>query len=167
MIRYTLKPRLAPIADSRHAEDDRCPDGGNNPLTRKQKSRLSILARKAFTHQQIQGVSPEDWRHDTAISACGFRISEASQKHWADLQSAFQDLAGEEGKAFRTQVRAGDNKRRVALHKLTTAITERGLHISYAESISMAQFKVPIAQASAKQIWCLFYTVTNRRKIQP
>lgn len=161
---YTLKtPKLTPIADRRHAEDDACPDGGWHPLSRLQKARLAILAREAFDHLNVQGMSLADWRHEVALRVCGKRISEATQSDWADLNSELLDLAGRHEKAFAGQLRAVDNKRRVALHKLTTAIKERGLHVSYAESICLAQFKVPLAEATAKNLWCLFYTVTNRR----
>lgn len=160
-----MKPiYLKPISDTSHRADKHCPDGGGKPLTRTQKSRLAILARQAFAHQKVTGVPFGDWRHDVAIQACGVRISEATQQHWPNLKAAFQDLAGEHDKAFRTQLRDGDNKRRVALHKLTTACTERGLHPSYAASICQTQFKCPLDSASAKQLWCLFFTVTNRRK---
>jgi integrase len=121
-----------------------------------------MLARKAYQVQRVQGIDPDEWRHEVAIQACGCRISEAVQSHWADLKTAFQDLAGDPVGAMRTQIREGDNKRRIALHKLTTLCTERGLDISYAESICRDTFKVPIAQASAKQIWCLFYTIQKR-----
>lgn len=164
-MKYVLHaPKLSPIPGRRRTADSDCPDATWKRLSREQKARLSILARQAYDHQKVQGIPLDEWRHDVSIQSCGVRISEACQSHWADLKSAFQDLAGQPEKAFQTQLREGDNNRRIALHKLTTAIKERNLHFSYAESICLAQFKVPIAQATAKQIWCLFFTVTNRRK---
>jgi hypothetical protein len=157
------RARLAPIGTARHARDGECPDGGWHRLSNKQKAMLSQLARKAYAAQKVQGMDLDEWRHEVAISACGVRISEAVQKHWADLKTAFQDLAGDPVGAMRTQLREGDNKRRIALHKLTTACADSGLDISYAESICRDTFKVPIAQASARQIWCLFFTIKNRR----
>jgi hypothetical protein len=166
---YFLRPRqpavkLAPVSTAKHAADAGCPDGSWHRLTREQKARLSMLAREAFLFQKVQGMDRDEWRQEIAIRACGCRISEATQAHWADLKSAFQDLAGKPEKAFQTQMREGDNKRRVALYKLTGALAERGLQPAYAATICRAQFKCSLEEASAKQIWCLFYTVTNRRK---
>lgn len=164
MIQYTLKtPRLKPIAASRHAADAKCPDAGWKRLTNKQKGRLSMLAATAYTHQQVQGMTVKEWRHEISINTCGVRISEAIQDHYDNLKSAFQDLAGQHAGAYRTQVRSKDNKRRIAMHKLITACKERGLNSSYPASICMTQFKCPLEEASAKQLWCLFFTVTNRR----
>jgi integrase len=162
----TPRPRLQPIPAARHTRDAECPDAGWKRLTNTQKGRLAMLAAKAYRVQKVQGMELDEWRHEVAIRACGCRISEAVQRQWADLKTAFQDLAGDPVGAMRTQIREGDNKRRIALHKLTTACAERGLDMSYAESICRSQFKVPVSQASAKQIWCLFYTVRNRRKSQ-
>ena len=160
-------PRLKPISDTRHAGDAGCPDAAWKALSREQKARLSILAAKAYQAQQVQGMTVDEWRREVSIRACGMRISEATNAQWADLKSAFLSLAGKPEQAFETQLREADNKRRIAMHKLTTACRERGLHVSYPGSICHAQFKVPLAEASAKQLWCLFYTVTNRRKAKP
>ena len=167
MIHYTLKtPRIKPIAASRRVGDAGCPDAGWQRLTNKQKGKLSMLAAKAFAHQKVQGMTATEWRHEIAISTCGVRISEAIQDHYNDLKSAFQDLAGYHAAAFRTQVRSPDNKRRIAMHKLVSACKERGLNESYPASICFDQFKCSLADASAKQLWCLFFTVTKRRNAQ-
>ena len=163
---YTLRPpALRPVPASKHAQDAACSDGGWHPLTKEQKRDLSILARKAATAQGITGTKAIDaWRHEVALKACGHRISEATQRNWADIKSAFEDLAGRPEKAFQTQMRDGDNKRRVALYKLTQALSAKGLATTYAAAICRVQFKCPLEEASAKQLWCLFYTVTNRKK---
>ena len=158
------RTRLQPIGTARHSRDAECPDAGWKRLSNNQKARLSMLARKAYVLQRVQGMDFDEWRHEIAINACGVRISEATQSHWADLKTAFQDLAGDPVGAMNTQIREGDNKRRVAMHKLTTALAAKNLPAAYAASICFAQFKVPLAEASAKQIWCLFYTVQNRRQ---
>ena len=172
---YILRPRhaapkpavtLKPIPGAKHVDDAACPDAGWKPLTNEQKARLSILARKAAEVQRVAGgyKAVDAWRHEISIKACGVRISEATQSHWADLKSAFEDLGGRPEKAFHTQMREGDNKRRIALWKLTQALAAKGLHPGYAAAICRAQFKCSLEDASAKQLWCLFYTVTNRRK---
>jgi hypothetical protein len=165
---YILRkaPPLKPIGQARHIDDASCPDAGWKALTKNQKTRLAIMARKAA---EVQGVSLkskdlDEWRHGVCIKACGVRITEATQANWADLKSAFEDLGGKPEQAFKTQLREGDNKRRIAMHKLTGALAAKGLQTGYAETICKTQFKVSLAEASAKQLWCLFYTVTNRRK---
>lgn len=159
---YLLRPR--PISGAKHAEEAACPDAAWKSLSNKQKGLLSMLAAQAYA---AQGLSPAvtlaEWRRDTAIRACGCRISQATQAHWADLKSAFQDLSGHPEKAFHTLMREGDNKRRVALYKLTQALKSKGLNPSYAQAICRAQFKCQIEDASAKQIWCLFFTISRRR----
>lgn len=168
MRNYTLRPAAAvkPIPAAKHVEDDNCPDAGWKPLSKEQKAKLSILARSAAEKQGIRGgyKAVEEWRHMISIRVCGVRISEAVQDNYADLKSAFEDLGGRPEKAFQTQMRAGDNKRRVAMHKLSQALADRGLQPAYAASICRAQFKCPLEEASAKQLWCLFFTVTKRRK---
>lgn len=165
---YLLKKSypLKPIGTAKHADDKDCPDASWKPLSKEQKARLSISARKAA---EVQGVSLKgkdlaEWRQEVSIRACGVRISEATQAHWADLKSAFEDLGGKPEQAFLTQLREGDNKRRVAMHKLQKELEAKGLAIGYAAAICKTQFKLPLDQASAKQLWCLFYTVKNRRK---
>lgn len=161
-MKYTLKP----ISDTRHREDAQFSDAGWHPLTNKQKGILSMLAARAAAKAGMSdSKAVTAWRRETAIIACGRRISEATQANWADLKSMFLSAAGEVEKAFTTQLREGDNKRRVAMHKLTTALAAKNLPAAYAASICFAQFKVPLAEASAKQLWCLFYTVQNRRHV--
>ena len=172
MKHYTLyrpakPPRVKPIGDSKHAEDNECPDAGWKPLTRKQKRDLSMLARKAAEKRGLPKWEFDTYRHDVAKHVCGLRISEARQSHFNDLLAAFQYAAGDDVAAFRTHLRAVDNKRRVAMFKLTEALNSRGLDIAYAGQICRTQFKVTLEEATAKQLWCLFYTVTKRRKAKP
>lgn len=160
---------LQPISTARHAGDGDCPDGSWKALSKEQKARLSISARKAAA---VQGVSLKskdlvEWRHEVSIRACGVRISEATQAHWADLKAAFEDLGGQPEAAFLTQLREGDNKRRIAMWKLEKELEKKGLATGYAAAICKTQYKIPLAQASAKQLWCLFYTVKNRRNAKP
>jgi len=155
--------KLKPLGAARHAEDAACPDGSWKPLTNEQKSRLAILAREAAGKCGISSHEADEWRREQSLLACGVRITEATQAQWADLKSRFEDLAGRPEKAFQTQMREGDNKRRVALWKLTQALKDKELHLEYAAKICRAQFKCPLELASAKQLWCLFYTITHRR----
>lgn len=161
-IYYPLKP----ISTARHRDDSKCPDAGWKGLSDGQKARLSIMARKAAIKQgvSLKKKHLDEWRHSVAIRACGVRISEATQSHWDDLFSAFLDLGGKPEAAMNAQIRGLDNKRRIAMHKLTKALEANSLHPSYAETICQTQYRIPLADASAKQLWCLFFTVTNRAK---
>ena len=156
--------RPKPIGQRRHEADQSCPDGSWKPLKRGQKANLSMLAAEGFKHQKVMGCTLEEWRHEMAVQACGYRISEARQEHWSDLRAAFLDLAGQPEKAYRTHVRSVDNKRRVALYKLEQECAARGLDVSYPATICRRQFRLSLEEASAKQLWCLVFTVRNRRK---
>lgn len=155
--------QLKPIGDAKHRGDAECPDAGWKPLTRNQKTRLVLLAKRGWAAAGEPGEF-DPWRQDVAVQACGRRISEASQKHWADLKAEFQSRAGDEAGAFETQLREGDNKRRIAMHKLTEALAQKGLPGAYAAAICRTQYKCPLEEASAGQLWRLFYTVKNRKK---
>lgn len=157
------KDVLKPIGDRKHAGDARCPDGGWRPLTRNQKTCLVLLAKKGWAAAGEPG-SFEEWRHEAALYAAGVRISEARQEHWAALKTEYQSRAGDEEGAFRTALREGDNKRRVAMHKLTAELARKGLAVGYAAAICRTQYKCPLDEASAGQLWRLFYTIKNRKK---
>lgn len=158
---YVIKP----IAYERHAEDVSCADGGWKPLTREEKKRLSVLAADAAKARglDLKGAALAEWRAAESIKACGVRISAATHGHWADIKAHFEKLSGKPEQALRTHLRSGDNKRRVAMYKLQAELEAKNLAMGYAEAICRTQYKVPLAQATAKQLWCLFYTVKNRK----
>ena len=168
---YPLKEKavkLAPLAGADHARDARDPrvrDGGGNPLTRTQKSLLSQLARKAAAAQgaPTHGGDHDEWRRDVCVTACGLRISEAKQRHYATLKAAFLMGMKEHEKALKTFTDDADNARRVAMFKLQKVLEKKELPLAYAENIAFTQFKRNLCQLSAKEIWCLFFTVTNRK----
>lgn len=129
-----------------------------------QKRRLVLLARRAFNKQGRPGGDFDTWRREIALRACGLRISEADQRDWAALKAAYLDAAGDSGRAFETLMREDDNKRRIAMHKLVRACTERGLPLAYPEAICRRQYRCCLGEASAPQLWRLVFTVKNRRK---
>jgi hypothetical protein len=159
---------IKPIAYERHAEDVTCPDGGWKPMGKKEKMILSKLAASAAQQQGLELTAKElaEWRAAESVKACGVRISAASHEQWPAIKAHFEKLGGKVGKALVTHVRGGDNKRRVALWKLQTVLTEKGLAMGYAEKICQMQYKVPLKEATAKQLWRLFFTVTNRKNPQ-
>ena len=141
-----------------------------HPLSREQKARLSILAREAFAKRHpgsLAGMERRitDFRHQESIRCCGKRVSEAAQRDYLPLKAHFQDLTGNSGAALNTLMRSESEPRRVALHKLTQECRERQLSMSYPESICRRQYHCDLAKANAKQLWCLVYTVRNRKAV--
>lgn len=104
------------------------------------------------------------WRREQAIRACGLRISEASQRHFAALRAHFLDLAGAHAAAFETLVRDEDNPRRIALHALAKACDQRGLPLAYPAAICRRQYRCDLDHATAPQLWRLTFTIRNRRR---
>lgn len=138
------------------------------PLKRGQVTALVILAKQAWTSlRQVRDDVPdfETWRQAEAVKACGHRISFALVKHFSALKRHFANIAGDSGKAFNSAMREGTEDKRIAMAKLAEACQERGLEMSYPAAICRRQFKRSLEDASAKQTWCLVFTVRNRRKV--
>ncbi|WP_009964038.1 hypothetical protein [Verrucomicrobium spinosum] len=138
----------------------------SKPLTNLQKATLSQWAKKGYTRAKELDLTDEkeaDWRGRESIAACGRRISEATNGDYLVLLAHFQSLAGDSGKAFASTMRAQNDPKRQALHKLDSELTKAGLDRAYAEAICMSTYKCSIAQASPKQTWQLMYTIRNRR----
>lgn len=145
-----------------------------SPLSRKQVAGLCAMARRAFDQHRENGLIDggdtfDAWRRREAIAACGFQMSAAEQRHYRRLLGWFAHLAGEDGQAFAAFVKTDDKgeteKREQARFKLEEACREGGLdYPSYPEAICRRQFKCPLGQATAEQLWSLFYTCRNRRK---
>ena len=154
-----------PPRDRRGVAADYAPPGGA-PITARQKTILVLAAREAarLAGAPDSGPAFDAWRRGQAIDACGLRISEARQRDWALLRAHFDTLRGRPDSAYRTLVGDSDNPRRIALHKLSKACAWAGVAMAYAGSICRRQYKVPLDQASAAQLWHLVFTVRNRRK---
>lgn len=164
----TIYP-LKPLRGEDHARDARDPkvrDGGGHPLSRKQKSMLCALARKAAAASGAPetGEAHAEWRRDVCVAACGRRISEATQRNWNDLKAAFEMGAGRPEAAFETHFRGVDNPRRVAMFHLQQALGEKQLPAAYAEAIARRQYKRGLSELSARELWNLVYTIRNRKK---
>ncbi len=137
------------------------------PLKSGQVTALVILAKQAWTSLRLVRDDVPDfetWRHAEARAVCKRRISEALVKHFSALKRHFASIAGDSGKAFNSAMREGSEDKRIAMAKLTEACQERGLEMSYPAAICRRQFKRSLEDASAKQTWCLVFTVRNRRK---
>jgi hypothetical protein len=144
-------------------DENYAPSRDMAPLTREQKASLSMLARKAW-RRLGRGENENAWRHAQAIKAVGRRISEGVQRDFLPLRAHFLDLAGHTGAALDTLLAAESEKHRIALFKLGQACSQRGLPLSYPEAICKRQYRCSLAEATAPQIWRLFFTVRNRRQ---
>jgi hypothetical protein len=176
MRHYQLKPggpkarpavATDPAAAGRAAarkERGNTPGPLTGPLSNEQKARICILARQGFD-LVVTDLDLQAWRRAQQLAACGKEsLTACTQEDFLKLKSHFQKLAGEEGDSLRTANREAGDPARVALFKLREAMTERGLSIGYAINICRTQYKCTLEQASAKQLWCLVYTIRNRRK---
>lgn len=157
-------PSAAPWRQPRRVGADYAPEAGSGPLTLHQKRRLVLLAKRAWMKRGQPGENFDLWRRDVAERACGHRISQAWQRDWGSLKAAFENELGESGWAMNTLMRDEDNKRRIALHQLGRACSERGLPLAYPEAICRRQYRCGLGDATASQLWRLFFTVKNRRK---
>lgn len=103
------------------------------------------------------------WRHEQVRIACGRPgLRACSQLDYKRVESHFLDLLGQAGSAFNSQVQAETEPRRQAEAVLLRELNRFGFRLSYAESISRAQFKCGVMDASVGQVWKLVYTVRNR-----
>lgn len=161
--KYVLNAAARP---RRTVPADYAPEGGDGCLTRWQKTRLVLLARRGWERSGSPGGEREfaAWRQAVAERACGLRISRARQRDYGTLRAAYLDAAGDVGAAFETLVRDEDNPRRVAMHHLSKSCAERGLTLSYPAAICRRQYRCGLSEATAAQLWRLVFTVRNRRK---
>lgn len=145
------------------------------PLSREQKARLCLLAREAFDRLEESGLIPEGerfegWRRAEQARAMGceeFSLTGATQRDFRALRAHFGALKGDMRRAFRDALGAEPETadRELVVHKLREACAECGvLWPNYPESICRTQFRRPLAEATPKQLWSLFFTVRNRRK---
>ncbi|MCC5790935.1 MAG: hypothetical protein JJT75_14995 [Opitutales bacterium] len=150
------------------------------PLSRQQKGDICRLAHNAWQHYPDHQIildknrhhSPSEvfrlWRHDQQRIACGCdSLTVATQEHYLQIIAHFRRLLKQYQSAATTQVRADTDSHRRAYWLLRKACAERGLDFpEYPGAICIKQCKVPLSQASEKQLMRLLYTVRNRRKPQ-
>lgn len=137
------------------------------PLSRGQKTALVLLAHEAWERVRVTDPDTPDeesWRHAAAVTACGHRISEAQVQHFSMLKRHFLDLAGKAGRAFQSAMRESTEAERIAAAVLASECAARGLPLDYPAAIARRQFKRPLKDLTARQIWCLVFTVRNRRE---
>lgn len=116
----------------------------------------AMSASECFTH----------WRHWQQGLACGqqsLRLC-TGEEDFLRLRAHFLALCGRQEQAARALVRHATEPGRIALWKLREALHERGLDEAYAAAICRNQFRCTLHAASARQLWCLVFTIRNRRK---
>lgn len=151
-----------------------------SPLSNLQKREIAIAARQAYLawdgREAFELVNSdhsrtscfESWRHVEQGKAVGIQsLRECSQAHYGRILAHFQQLGGNVAGATRTRGRDADNDRRVARYKLDQALRERGLETGYAAVICRTKYKCALDEATAAQLWKLFYDVRSRRKPTP
>lgn len=149
-------------------------------LSNQQKAEIGMIARQAYQawpgREAFEECNPElsasacfaAWRHVEQGKACGRQsLRLCNQDDFLRLRAHFRALLGHGGAAVSDLLRHQEEPRIRARWKLQRALEERGLEESYAAAICRRQFKCALADASEKQLWNLYFTVTNRRQKQP
>lgn len=168
---YTLTPSngsrrpAAPAAPAARRAPHRYPGHLAGPLSNVQKAQLCIACREAFDQRGGEcKLGPlDEWRHEQVRIATGKPgLTACAQGDYKKLLAHFLMLKGETGRAMNAHLDDSTEERRVAAYKLQSALQKAGLTPSYAEAICKRQFRTTVAECSAKQLWNLFYTITNR-----
>lgn len=149
-------------------------------FSKDQKVHLARLARQAYDawseREAFEECNPtlsrtkcfEAWRHAETLKVTRHTQSLrecVSERDYLPLVAHFNHLLGNGDKALRTLLRHAEGSRITVYYKLQQALAERGLDEAYAAAICRRQYKTELGDASEKQLWSLFYTVRNRRKL--
>ncbi|MBI5770876.1 MAG: hypothetical protein HZA93_24070 [Verrucomicrobia bacterium] len=148
-----------------------------SPLSNEQKADLARLAREAYEawegREMFEEANPTlsrsacfaAWRHVEQGRATGGiqSLTRCHQDHFLPIRAHFRAMLGQGAGAVRDLLRAQEEPRIRARWKLQRALDERGLDEAYAAAICRAQFKCALGEASEKQLWKLFFTITKRR----
>lgn len=151
----------------------------SSTLSNEQKGILCQLAREAYDAWPGRAAF-EECNAELSVSKCfeawrrveqGKAVGQQSlrlcaQEAFLPLRAHFKAMLGDGAGALRDHLRAAEEPRIRARWKLQQALDQRGLNEGYAAAICRRQFKCELGDASEKQLWALFYTVTNRRKPQ-
>lgn len=149
----------------------------SSPLSHEQKGLLCRFAREAYDawsgREAFEDSNPElsaskcfeAWRRvEQGHATAGLQsLTLCTQDHFLPIRAHFKKLLGNGAGALRDHLRAAEEPRIRARWKLQEALDARGLNEAYAATICQKQFRCALGDASAKQLWCLFYTVSKRR----
>lgn len=146
-------------------------------LSKTQKADIGRLARQAWLawpgRAEFCAANPTlsesacftAWRHVEQGSAVGRQSLRecTSEGDFLRLCAHFLSLARRPVAAQRTLRLAASEGQRLAAYKLRQELAARGLASGYAAAICQRQFRCALAEASEKQLWCLVFTIRNRR----
>ena len=106
----------------------------------------------------------ETWRHEPQVKlACGKNgLRLCSQLDYKAVERHFQQLLGEDGRAFKADQRWQSEPRRQAESILVKACARHGFHLSYADAICRSVHGMSLDDAETPVIWKVIYTVNNR-----
>lgn len=139
------------------------------PLTSAQRQRLAHIARRAWTHARDRGHThddPDTWRHGQVLQAVGLPgLRQLTQQHFRAVRGHFLQLLGHHRPALSDIIASAGEGHRQALFILTRECKARSLPLAYPAAIARTQFQNPhLNELTEKQLWCLIYTIRNRRK---
>lgn len=149
-----------------------------NFLSNDQKATVARLARAAYDgwegREGFEDANPglskskcfEAWRRYEQGKAVGVQsLVQCTDDDFLPLVAHFQNFKGQGAAAVKTLLRQAERGRITPFFKLQQALAERGLDEAYAAAICRRQYKCELGDASEKQLWSLFYTIRNRRKV--
>ncbi len=165
-MRYTLNTRTA-FRSTAAAPAPRPlpPQRLGGPLSNQQKAQLCILSDEAWDKQggMDSACDKSEFRHEQVKVATGKPgLTACVQDDYKLLLAHFLGLVGESGRAFKAQLDHGTEPKRLAMFKLREALRNARLPEAYAAAICKRQFRCALADATAKQLWNLTFTINNR-----
>jgi len=138
----------------------------NTLLTSRQRSALAQLARRTFKTLEDHRLVQQDfdsWRREQCIKACGLRITEASNRHFLQLQAHFYNLQGRSEVAFKKALKQQTEERNWAMQKLKDECQKASLCLTYPRAIARAKYKTTdLESLESRQIWHLVFSVRRR-----
>lgn len=143
-------------------------------LSAKEKQALGMISRTCYDKLVDMGVLDEDeisltdWRHQEVSRATkgkASRLGDAESWQFRQIRGHFRNLMGDGGGAFQDSTRdqGGRADWELAYHKLEGACKQwEVVWPGYPLAICRNQYRCELRDATAKQLWALFYTITNR-----
>ena len=135
------------------------------PLSAKQRGYLGTQATQAYRYLTNKGAIDEpekEWRLREAISACGFRISEAPSNRFDALEQHFLSLAGKSGKALERALGPENDMRQLA-HEIAVAAREAGVAPGYVQGICKRMYGAD-TWSNARQAKAVLIALKNKAR---
>ncbi len=182
---YNLRTQQADATTKAPSKEPRVTLPALALLSTTQIRSLCKLAQGAYSAQVAAGREPtpdkgtktamqDAWRRGQQVAVgAPDSLKACTQEHYNTLVQHFASLcpgANDAGRSFEAGMKLGSETayRQMILAKIQKESGPRGLaYPAYAEAICRAQFKTDLGHATPKQLWCLFYTIKNRRAKTP